>query len=216
MGKPGGGKGTLSKRLVTDFGFVHLSSGDMLRSHLSEGTDLGKEAEKYMNAGDLVPSSIMTQMVVDVVDNTLESSDKVLLDGFPRTLSQAQALEDHINIDFVFDLKVPNEEIVKRLSDRWFHLPSGRVYSYAFNPPKVEGKDDVTGEPLSRRKDDEPESIYHRLEIYEEKTAPVISHYEDRIQHFTGEDYPELLKEDRRSDAIYNSLKPFLEVNLPK
>uniref|UniRef100_A0A7S3PIE4 Adenylate kinase active site lid domain-containing protein n=1 Tax=Aplanochytrium stocchinoi TaxID=215587 RepID=A0A7S3PIE4_9STRA len=214
MGKPGGGKGTLSKRIVNDFGFAHLSSGDMLRAHLDKGTELGKEAEKYMNSGALVPDQLMTDMVVDVVKETLNSSDRVLLDGFPRTVSQAKALDANVDIDFVFNLDVPNEEIVKRISDRWVHLNSGRVYSYNFNPPKEEGKDDETGEPLIRRADDEPEQVRKRLATYEENTAPVLDHYKDVLKQFSGDDNPELINKDRRSDAIYKSLQPYLQQSL--
>ena len=140
MGKPGGGKGTISKWLVKDFGFAHLSTGDMLRSHLERKTDLGMKAQAYMNAGDLVPDEVMVDMVVSVVRETLQASNSpVLLDGFPRTVTQAEALDSSVNVDFVFNLEVPSEEIIGRISDRWIHPSSGRVYSYKFNPPKVEG-----------------------------------------------------------------------------
>ena len=140
MGKPGGGKGTISKWLVKDFGFAHLSSGDMLRSHLERKTDLGMKAQSFMNEGELVPDDLMVDMIVSVVKENLENAEApVLLDGFPRTVAQAEALDESVNVDFVFNLEVPSQEIVERISDRWVHPASGRVYSYKFNPPKVEG-----------------------------------------------------------------------------
>lgn len=141
MGKPGGGKGTISKWMVNDFGFIHLSSGDMLRSHFQQGTDLGVQAKKYMSTGALVPDELVVDMVVSSVKNELEKSGApVLLDGFPRTVPQAIALDEGIHVNHVFYLDVPAEEIVERISDRWVHPPSGRVYSYQFHPPRIEGK----------------------------------------------------------------------------
>lgn len=141
MGKPGGGKGTISNWLVKDFGFTHLSTGDMLRTHLEKSTKLGKLAKGYMNKGELVPDDVMVDLVVHVVNEQLQkSSSPILLDGFPRTVPQAEALEADVQIDYVLSLEVPSDEIVSRISDRWIHKQSGRVYSYKFNPPKVFGK----------------------------------------------------------------------------
>ncbi|GBG26370.1 Adenylate kinase [Hondaea fermentalgiana] len=212
-GPPGGGKGTLSKRLKKEFNFSHLSSGDILRSHMEEHTPLGEKAKAYVEAGDLVPDELMVDLIMHEV---FEQSGRVLLDGFPRTLPQAKALEDKIEIDFVLNLEVPQEEIVERISDRWIHQHSGRMYSYAFNPPKEEGKDDETGEPLTRRADDEPDKVRHRLDMYMEVTYPLLAHYEEKgiLYSFSGENHPELVRQNRRSDAIYTDLKALVQSKL--
>lgn len=210
MGPPGGGKGTISKKLIKDFEFHHISTGDMLRAQVREGTPLGLEAKKHMGAGGLVPD----QLIIEMVSNEIKSlkTTRVLLDGFPRTQGQAQELEKHLKVDVALNLDVPKEEIVKRISSRWLHPASGRTYAYDYNPPKVEGKDDVTGEPLVQRDDDKPEAVRKRLADYDAQTKPLLQFYGAKgvLKEFTGNDEPELVAQDRRSDAIYKTLKPYI------
>lgn len=212
-GPPGGGKGTISKRLKKEFEFTHLSSGDMLRAQVEKQTPLGKEALKFMSTGRLVPDEVM----VDLVITELKAHQgRVLLDGFPRTLKQTLELEKVVPIRLVLNLDVPADEIVERISDRWTHTASGRVYSYSFNPPHQRGKDDETGEPLVRRPDDEPDKVRHRLAAYEAMTKPLLAHFDKKgvLESFTGENYPELLRQNRRSDAIYTDLRPLVKARL--
>lgn len=214
-GPPGSGKGTVSKRLVKDFPHItHLSSGDMLRAQVAKGTTIGNKAKAYMSAGDLVPDEVLVDLVLAEVEH---QSGPVLLDGFPRTLPQALALEAKIDISLVLSLEVPSEEIVARMSDRWVHESSGRVYSYAFNPPQAEGLDDETKEPLVRRSDDEPDKVRHRLEQYESITKPLLGHFDGlgRLHSFSGDTDPELVKQDKRTDAIYNVLQPVVASSCP-
>lgn len=215
-GKPGGGKGTLCKKLIKDFGCHHISTGDKLRKHVSEGTPIGKQAKEFMNAGKLVP----TELVIDLVVNELEAIDLktsiVLLDGFPRTLEQGELFMQRQAIDIALNASVPDTEIVKRASARWIHLSSGRVYAYDYNPPKVEGKDDETGEPLVQRDDDKPETVLQRLKEYVDKTLPLSELLETKgvYKDFDGASRPDLLAADKRSDAIYAELKPYFETKL--
>merc|ERR1719221_1029069 len=139
-------------------------------------------------------------------------ASKVLLDGFPRTSGQAKTLGENMKVDVALNLAVPNEEIVKRASARWLHPASGRTYAYDYNPPKVEGKDDETGEPLIQRDDDKPEAVRKRLQGYDAQTKPLLEFYQKQgiLAEFDGSDHPELLAKDKRSDAIYKSLKPYL------
>jgi len=215
MGPPGAGKGTISKKIIKDFGFVHVSTGDMLRGHVREGTELGKQAKAHMESGGLVPDALIIDMLLAKVKE-VGSSARVLLDGFPRTRAQAEALDAHEKVAVALNLLVPTEEIVARISDRWTHPASGRVYAYSYNPPKVEGKDDETGEPLVQRDDDKPEAVRSRLQAYDEMTAPLCQYYgeKDVLEQFSGDNAPELVKKDRRSDAIYQALKPHLEAKL--
>eukprot|EP00927_Polykrikos_kofoidii_P071119 TRINITY_DN67446_c0_g1_i1.p1 TRINITY_DN67446_c0_g1~~TRINITY_DN67446_c0_g1_i1.p1 ORF type:complete len:265 (+),score=51.91 TRINITY_DN67446_c0_g1_i1:43-795(+) len=214
MGPPGGGKGTISKRLIKDFGFCHVSTGDMLRTNVRVGSALGQKAKSFMDAGGLVPDELIIEMVLSEVSNL--QSDHVLLDGFPRTSGQAEALTKRMTVDVALNLAVPNEEIVQRMSGRWIHLASGRTYAYDFNPPKVEGKDDETGEDLVQRDDDKPESVRARLQSYDHETVPLLSYYKAQgvLAEFDGSDQPELVAANRRSDAIYASLKPFMASKL--
>jgi len=212
MGPPGGGKGTISKKLIKDFGYHHISTGDMLRAHIKNGTKLGAEAKSYMDQGGLVPDNVIIGMVIEEIKG-LKGNPHLLLDGFPRTQPQAESLGKAIKIDVALNLAVPNDEIVSRISGRWTHLASGRVYAYDYNPPKVTGKDDVTGEPLIQRDDDKPESVRKRLGAYDKMTAPLIQYYSKQgvLKSFDGSDQKELLAQNKRSDAIYKSLKPYLE-----
>lgn len=223
LGKPGGGKGTISKWLMRDFGFTHLSAGDLLRQEVNaRDSQLGKEARQYMDKGELVPDQLISDIILSKLNTarTVEKHSRILLDGFPRTLNQAHLLhgqQANVEVSLVANLEVPSEEIITRLSDRWIHQRSGRVYSYSFNPPKEEGKDDETGEELIRRSDDEPDKIARRLTLYDVETFPLIEYYKNKgvLQSFSGKEYPELIKTDKRSQAIYKLLAGHLESQLP-
>lgn len=214
LGPPGGGKGTISKRLVRDYGFHHVSSGDILRANVSAGTSLGLKAKEFMSSGGLVPDALVT----DLINAELEarSGCRLLLDGVPRTLEQAQALDGFASIDCALDLRVPFESVIARAAQRWVHAASGRAYAYDFNPPKVEGLDDETGEPLTQREDDKPEVVGKRLEVFQETAAPVRSFFDasGRLHAFSGDSCPELVAQDKRSDAIYAEVRPFMDARL--
>lgn len=204
LGKPGGGKGTISQKILEDFPRLHhLSTGDLLRQHVRESTKLGKEAKSYMDAGKLVPDHLMIDLVMDDATPVLEDGGSLLLDGFPRTLCQAEALDQVVNVDIVIDLDIPTETIVSRISDRWIHPASGRIYSYSYKPPKVTGLDDDTGEPLMQRDDDKPSCVRNRLASYDEVTAPLVDYYKERgvLETFRG----------TMSDVIYPEVKHWLE-----
>jgi nucleoside-triphosphate--adenylate kinase len=202
MGPPGGGKGTISKKILKDFPFHHLSTGDELRAHVQNGTDVGQAAKEYMDSGALVPDELIIRLVLEEVAQ-LPPTTNVLLDGFPRTQVQAEALSQEITVDIVVNLDIPQATIVERMSGRWIHMASGRVYAYDYNPPKEEGKDDVTGEALEQREDDKPETVLARLEKYAEVTVPLIAYYEqqDVLANFAGTE----------SDVIYPKVRAFLE-----
>ena len=161
--------GTISNKIISDFEnhFHHLSTGDVLRKHVREQTKIGKEAHNFIKSGALVPDQLMIRILEDE-KCCVEDEKGLLLDGFPRTIDQATALDQSNPVDMVINLDVPTDTIVERISDRWIHPPSGRIYSYSYNPPNVEGKDDVTGEPLVQREDDRPDCVRKRLKTYEE------------------------------------------------
>jgi nucleoside-triphosphate--adenylate kinase len=201
MGPPGGGKGTISKKILKDFPFHHLSTGDELRTHVREGTALGVEAKSFMDSGALVPDQLIIKLVLEEVSK-LPADTNVLLDGFPRTEAQAEALSKEIKVDVVINLDIPQATIVERMSGRWIHMASGRVYAYDYNPPKEEGKDDVTGEALEQREDDKAETVMARLQKYAEMTEPLIGYYEKdgALGNFAGTE----------SDVIYPEVKKWL------
>lgn len=200
LGKPGGGKGTISGKILKDFPqFHHISTGDLLRKHVREETALGKEAKNYMNEGKLVPDELMIGLVMEEATPNLEEGKSLLLDGFPRTVVQARHLEEVVHVDLVINLDIPTETIVERIADRWIHPASGRIYSYSYKPPKVAGLDDVTGEPLVQRPDDEPAKVRARLEQYDQVTAPLVGYYAENgvLETFHG----------TMSDVIYPQVK---------
>ena len=177
LGGPGAGKGTQANNIKEKFNIPQISTGDMLRAAVNAGTDLGKEAKKFMDAGGLVPDEVIIGLVKERIKEA-DCANGFLFDGFPRTIPQADAMKEAgVPIDAVVDIDVPDEEIVKRMSGRRAHLASGRTYHVVFNPPKVEGKDDVTGEPLVQRDDDKEETVKKRLDVYHEQTEPLIGYY---------------------------------------
>ena len=177
LGAPGAGKGTQAQFIMEKYGIPQISTGDMLRAAVKAGTPLGLEAKKVMDAGQLVSDELIIGLVKERVAQA-DCENGFLLDGFPRTIPQADAMaEGGIAIDHVVEIDVPDEEIVKRMSGRRVHPGSGRVYHLIFNQPKVEGKDDVTGEDLAIRPDDEESTVRKRLEIYHEQTKPLVAYY---------------------------------------
>ncbi|WP_321325817.1 adenylate kinase [Thiomicrorhabdus sp.] len=179
LGAPGAGKGTQAQFLTKQFNIPQISTGDMLRAAIKAGTELGKQAKAAIDAGQLVTDEIIIGMVKERIAEP-DCANGFLLDGFPRTVPQADAVaEAGVEIDAVIEIDVPDEEIVNRMSGRRAHLASGRTYHVVYNPPKVEGKDDETGEDLVQRDDDKPEVVKDRLAVYHEQTAPLINYYTD-------------------------------------
>ena len=177
LGAPGAGKGTQATFLKTKFNIPQISTGDMLRSAVTNKTELGVSAKDYMDRGLLVPDDLIINLVKLRI-NEDDCKNGFLLDGFPRSIPQAQAMNDiGIKIDYVIEIQVPDEDIIERLSGRRIHLESGRIYHIKYNPPKEENKDDITGEPLIIRDDDIKETILKRLETYHHQTEPLVSFY---------------------------------------
>lgn len=178
LGAPGAGKGTQAQFLTKEFGIPQISTGDMLRAAIKAGTELGLQAKQAIDAGQLVTDEIIIGMVKERIAQA-DCAKGFLLDGFPRTVPQADAVADAgVEIDAVVEIDVPDEEIVNRMSGRRAHLASGRTYHIVYNPPKVEGKDNETGEDLVQRDDDKPEVVKDRLNVYHEQTAPLINYYQ--------------------------------------
>jgi adenylate kinase len=167
-------------RLITkEYQIPQISTGDMLRAALKEGTDLGLKAKEYMDAGKLVPDDVIIGLVKERIKEP-DCESGFLFDGFPRTIPQADAMKEAgVPIEAVVDIDVPDEEIIKRMSGRRVHLASGRTYHIMFNPPKEEGKDDETGEPLIQRDDDQEETVRKRLDVYHAQTEPLVGYYKD-------------------------------------
>ena len=177
LGGPGAGKGTQANFIKEKYNIPQISTGDMLRAAVKAGTPLGMAAKKIMDEGGLVSDEI----IIGLVKDRIKESDCVngfLFDGFPRTIPQADAMKEAgVNVDFVVEIAVDDGEIVKRMSGRRAHLSSGRTYHVVYNPPKEEGKDDVTGEPLIQRDDDKEETVKNRLKVYHDQTEPLIAYY---------------------------------------
>lgn len=180
LGGPGSGKGTQAKYITEKYGIPQISTGDMLRAAVKAGTPLGIEAKKVMDAGGLVSDEI----ILGLIKERLEQSDCVngfLFDGFPRTIGQAEVLSEMgIQLDHVLEIAVDDEEIIKRMGGRRVHLASGRTYHQVYNPPKAEGVDDETGEPLIQRDDDKEATVRKRLEIYHDQTSPLVDFYQSK------------------------------------
>lgn len=178
LGAPGAGKGTQAQFIMNKFGIPQISTGDMFRAAIKAGIELGKQAKALMDEGKLVPDELTVALVKDRISQP-DCANGFLLDGFPRTIPQADALKDSgVKIDYVLEFDVPDEVIVERMSGRRVHQASGRSYHIVYNPPKVEGKDDVTGEDLIIRADDKPETVLDRLAVYHKQTSPLIDYYQ--------------------------------------
>jgi len=184
MGPPNAGKGTQAQLLQEELQIPKLSTGDILRHAIAEGTEVGKQAKTFLDNGDLVPDS----MIIDIVHERLTKADCAegfILDGFPRTVAQAEDLDQvlakhHLSLDFVFCLTVEDEVIIERQAGRRMAPSSGRVYHLKYNPPKVAGKCDITGEDLIHRPDDQEDVVRHRLDVYAQQTAPVLAYYQQK------------------------------------
>lgn len=210
LGAPGAGKGTQTSRILRDFPQISaISSGDLLRQNIKDGTPIGKEVGSIIQAGGLVPDGKIVALIKDELNKQGFLSKKAswLLDGFPRTSAQAAVLDSTLashdsTLNLVVRLDVPEEVILDRIENRWVHVPSGRVYNLTFNPPKEPGKDDVTGEPLSKRPDDNPETFKKRIDAYHNLTLPLLEHYDKHgiVRTVSGE----------TSDIIYPQLKELL------
>lgn len=178
LGAPGAGKGTQAQFIMKKFGIPQISTGDMFRAAIEAGTELGKQAKALMDEGKLVPDELTVALVKDRIAQP-DCANGFLLDGFPRTIPQADALkESGVKIDYVLEFDVPDEVIVERMSGRRVHQASGRSYHIVYNPPKVEGKDDITGEDLIIRADDKPETVLDRLAVYHKQTQPLVDYYQ--------------------------------------
>ncbi len=181
LGAPGAGKGTQAKRLAEKFSIPHISTGDIFRANIKNNTELGKKAKEYMDQGLLVPDELTCSLVVDRIVRD-DCANGYILDGFPRTIPQAQALDEALNkmgsnMDFAVDVDVPDEAIVSRMSGRRACVGCGATYHVKFNPPKTEGICDACGEALILREDDKPETVQKRLDVYHSQTQPLIEYY---------------------------------------
>jgi adenylate kinase len=179
LGAPGAGKGTQAKFLTETYAIPQISTGDMLRAAVKAESDMGLKVKSVMESGGLVTDDIIIGLVKERITED-DCAEGFLFDGFPRTIPQSEAMEDAgVEIDVVLEIDVPDDEIVRRLSGRRVHLDSGRVYHVDFNPPAKEGLDDVTGEPLVLRKDDEEDTVRKRLSLYHEQTKPLVNFYQE-------------------------------------
>ena len=177
LGAPGAGKGTQAKFICEKFGIPQISTGDMLRAQVKAGTPLGMEAKKHMDSGGLVPDAVIIGMVKERLKED-DCKNGYLFDGFPRTIPQAEAMKEAgVPLGIVLEIDVPDQDIIDRMAGRRVHLASGRTYHVTYNPPKVAGKDDVTGEDLIQRDDDKEETVRHRLDIYHSQTKPLVTFY---------------------------------------
>ena len=183
LGPPGAGKGTQAAYITAKFGIPQISTGDMLRAAVKARTPIGIEAKKVMDVGGLVSDDIIINLVRERLERD-DCRDGYLFDGFPRTIPQAEAMRQaNVVLDYVVEIAVPDSDIINRMSGRRVHLPSGRTYHVTFNPPRVEGKDDQTGEDLVQRDDDLEETVRRRLAIYQAQTRPLVDYY----QQWAGE-----------------------------
>jgi adenylate kinase len=197
MGPPGAGKGTQAERLVDDFDLPYYATGDILRAAISEGTELGKQAQPIVEAGDLVPDELMIGVIMERID-TPEAEDGFILDGFPRTVRQAEALDEAVerrgrSLTAALLIDAPGEEVIRRLSGRRICVKKGHVYHMEFDPPKSDEVCDQDGSQLIQRDDDKPETIEKRLAVYREQTEPLIDWYDERgvLRRFDGTRSPE-------------------------
>jgi adenylate kinase len=212
LGPPGAGKGTQAQYVCDAYGIPQISTGDMLRAAVKAGTPLGRQVKKVMDSGALVSDDIIIALVKERIAQP-DCANGFLLDGFPRTIVQARALIDaDVELDGVLEIEVPAEEIVKRLSGRRVHEKSGRVYHVVYNPPKVENRDDETGEALVQRKDDAEATVRQRLSVYHDQTYPLVDFYSKLAAKNDGVRYAKvrgLGSVDEIRDAVLTKLKQF-------
>ena len=177
LGAPGAGKGTQAAFICQKYGIPQISTGDMLRAAVKAGTPLGLQAKSVMESGGLVSDDLIINLVKERIAQP-DCANGFLFDGFPRTIPQAEAMKDAgVKLDYVLEIAVPFDAIIERMSGRRSHPASGRTYHVKFNPPKVEGKDDVTGEPLVHRDDDKEDTVRKRLDVYSQQTRPLVDYY---------------------------------------
>ena len=178
MGAPGSGKGTISSRIIRDFKLRYLSVGDLLRDHISNRTEVGLEAQQYIKSGKLVPDIVVNKLVINELTKHY-LNESFLMDGYPRTIAQAKELwsKDELRPNSAINLIVPDDEIIERIKHRWIHLPSGRTYHTLYSPPKVEGRDDLTGEQLIQREDDKEHVVMQRLLEYKNQSEVIIEFF---------------------------------------
>ena len=206
LGPPGGGKGTQSKFLMDKYNIPQISTGDMLRSHVSNETNLGIRAKEFMDKGELVTDSLILDMM-EIRFKEDDCKNGFILDGFPRTIAQAEGLDQLFSksnqkLDHVIVINVDDDEIVERMGGRRMHPGSGRVYHIKYNPPKVEGKDDITNEDLIIRDDDKEDTVRNRLKIYHKQTKPLINYYKQNVFKVNGSEEIQTVKHN-----ILNHLK---------
>ena len=206
LGPPGGGKGTQSKFLIEKFSIPQISTGDMLREHVKKETDLGKKAKEFMTKGELVTDSLILEMMQYRLEEN-DCDNGFILDGFPRTITQAEGLNQLLNqinqsLDYVVVINVNDDAIVERMGGRRMHPGSGRVYHIKYNPPKVEGKDDITNEDLIIRDDDKEDTVRNRLTVYHNQTKPLIEYYNKNVISINGSQAIEIV-----TNNILNQLK---------
>lgn len=191
---PGAGKGTQAQIIEEELAIANVSTGAILREVSKSKSDLGQKVQTYLNSGQLVPDEIIIEMLVERISNN-DCNNGFILDGFPRNIEQAKSLDQAgVNIDLVIYLKILEEQIIERMSGRRIHLASGRSYHTTFNPPKVDGKDDLTGEDLVQRSDDKPDVIKKRLEVYFNETEPMLDFYKNKDIQFYEIDASEPVK----------------------
>ncbi len=176
LGGPGAGKGTQAAFITQRYGIPQISTGDMLRAAIREGTPVGRAAKQIIDRGELVPDEVIVTLVLQRIAQP-DCAPGFLFDGFPRTLPQAEAMKEGVPIEHVLQIAVPDAVVVERMSGRWTHEPSGRSYHARYNPPKRAGRDDVTGEALVQREDDHEQTVRHRLQVYHAQTEPLIAYY---------------------------------------
>ena len=194
LGMPGAGKGTQAQIIEEELAIANVSTGAILREVSKSKSDLGQKVQTYLNSGQLVPDEIIIEMLVERISNN-DCNNGFILDGFPRNIEQAKSLDQAgVNIDLVIYLKILEEQIIERMSGRRIHLASGRSYHTTFNPPKVDGKDDLTGEDLVQRSDDKPDVIKKRLEVYFNETEPMLDFYKNKDIQFYEIDASEPVK----------------------
>lgn len=203
LGPPGAGKGTVAVKAKEYYAIPHISTGDLFRNNIKNETELGKKVKAILAEGGLVPDSVTIEMVKNRIAED-DCKNGFILDGFPRTIAQADALAQMIDLDAVVNFVIEKEDVIKRLSGRRMCPSTGRLYHVLFNPPKVEGKDDETGEDLIQRDDDKPQAISHRLEVYVEQTQPLIDYYK-------GKNLLKDIDASKAPDQVFENMKEKLK-----